>query len=68
MVKGNEALKVIGVQHLATANDLTVRVRIYLADAKGQVFSFEADSNLWDLHKMGIKDCPEMHKILGVAR
>jgi hypothetical protein len=66
MVLGDNSLQVIGVMHVATKNSVTVRVRILLADLKGGVYSFDADSTTWELQKLGIKDCPELHGVHGL--
>ena len=65
MMKGDKSLRVVGVQHVATRNMFTVHVRILLADQKGNTFYFDADSVVWDLQKLLIQDCPELHKIIG---
>jgi hypothetical protein len=69
MEKGDKSLVIIGVQHIATKNSVTVRARIFLSAPSGAIFCFDADSTTWDLQQinLNVNDYPEMRNILGVA-
>lgn len=68
MEKGDKSLTIVGVQHLATKNNLTVRARIYLRRFDGLMYTFDADSTIWELQKLDVKqtDSEELG-ILGTA-
>lgn len=56
MMSGDNTLRVIGVEHIATKNNATVRVRIYLQGVDGKLFSFDADIVVWELDRIHTTD------------
>jgi len=70
MIAGDKSLVITGVHHIATKNNVTVRVRIFLNNPAGEVFYFDADSLTFEMHKLGINlnNYPEIRNILGVAK
>jgi hypothetical protein len=60
MIAGDKSLRVTGVQHVATKNSVTLKVRIFLTDAEGNDYCFDAEALTFELYKLAIKGGPDI--------
>lgn len=69
MTPGNRQFEIVGIHHLDTANDMTIRVRIFVRnnDTKS-IASFETDFTIWQFDEINIPDRPEVHTVVGFAK
>ena len=55
MIAGDKTLRVTGVQHIATKNSVTLRIRIYLTDADGNDYYCDSEHLTFELHQLVVK-------------
>ncbi len=60
MIAGDKSLRVTGVQHVATKNSVTIRVRIFLTDSNGNNYSYDTDHLTFELYKLAVSGGPDM--------